>query len=547
MLDRNLLGNRADRVIATARLFLAAVTLGISLVDPPLPLVTSGIVIRLLVAYLGFAAVMMAWMFARPLWARQVGTWPHGVDLGLVAALIYLTTGSASPFFTLYLFVILASTLKWDARGAFWTTGIVALLFLPSAFMRIDGIEPATPGETLRFVMRLLQVLVCGALLVLIGRQRERAWRELIKLAQPITRGDGRIDDSIGYCLAHVRQFFALDRAIIAWEYLEEPGWRALQHVGGRVAALPIDPDGGPLAFLPADLVMTPRPGATGSLALQPDGSISACPTELPETLLQRWQIADAIVATIRTDAVQAVLVLSRHAAASDFHLVRALAVQIAATLENAVAALAWRAAAASEERLRLARNLHDGVLQFLTGLALQLQLLRRKADDPAMVDRIAALEDALRVERADMRAFVDRATGDADGPGLAEFCSVLARQWDVEILADRVAEPPAAMALHVRQIIREGVANAVRHGGAGQLRLSASTADDRYQLTLIDNGCGLSRHGRFDDVALRHGGFGPRSILDRVDRLGGAVALESMPSGVTLTITIPLAQVLAA
>ncbi|KPF77856.1 hypothetical protein IP88_05215 [alpha proteobacterium AAP81b] len=537
MLQRSLLSNRADRVSGLGRATLGGLALLATLGDPPMPAASAQLVGTILAGYTLFALAFAAWMWWRPLAAPAVGAWPHAIDLGVIAALIYLTTGAASPFFSFYIFAILAATLKWNWRGALWTTGAVALMFVPSAFLGNAPGFSAGGNDLLRFTMRIIQVLVAGGLLVVLGSQREAAWNELIRLSQPIGRGSGSIPTCVEQCLAHVRSFFDVPRALMFWEYHDEPGWRGVVATAAGTAPLALADRATPpmTGLLPGDVVTLSRGRAT---LIGGDGR--ARRTDVGLASLTGEDFAEAVATSIDTEAITAILIIPKHPREADAPLLRALSVQIAAALDNEVAAAAWQSAVASEERLAMARNLHDGVLQFLTGLALQLQLIRRNAGDvPAQATRIAALEEALRAERAELRAFVDGATHPAPGDlAIAGLCRLLANQWDIRISCEGCAEPPARLALEVRQILREAVANAVRHGGARQVRIAATMDEGGFQLTIDDDGHGLAEHGHFADAA--DGEVGPRSIAARIRRLGGGFAIDSTPRGVRLDIRLP-------
>jgi len=89
--------------------------------------------------------------------------------------------------------------------------------------------------------------------------------------------------------------------------------------------------------------------------------------------------------------------------------------------------------------------------------------------------------------------------------------------------------------------LIREATSNAVRHGKATRLFLSAEVVDDCLRLVIQDNGAGFPVSGSFDHFTLSKDGSGPRSIIERVQGLGGAVELVSGDEGALLTLVVPL------
>src|SRR5207247_668701 len=120
---------RAERLIATGRVVLAAFSLLAVWIAPPTPAGHTNATTLLLAAYLGYALVLalVAWFaYARVL---RFGLLTHALDLALFSLFVYLTEGPASPFFTYFVFALVAATLRWQSRGALWTAAMAVLAF----------------------------------------------------------------------------------------------------------------------------------------------------------------------------------------------------------------------------------------------------------------------------------------------------------------------------------------------------------------------------------------------------------------------------------
>jgi signal transduction histidine kinase len=231
------------------------------------------------------------------------------------------------------------------------------------------------------------------------------------------------------------------------------------------------------------------------------------------------------------------------------------VAVQIGLGLDRMQVIEAAQQSAATEERLRLARDLHDGILQTLAGTALQLETVKRLADqDPASVrPKIDDMQSWLLSEQREMREFIGRLRPagvpahpgpDEDYAGLPALVQALEQQWGVAITAPAEAAHlvvSTGMEFQLRHIVREAVANAVRHGGASQISLQAKVDDGALRLAIIDNGRGLPVHGQFDERQSAQGRIGPQSLRERIVGLGGSLLIDSTPAGVTLSIQLPL------
>ena len=548
MLKQELFLNRADRIIAIGRVALAAPALAAAIFDPPRPATSETVVITLLAVYTAVAVGIAIMLWSRRLSSPPIGHWLHALDLAVFAALVYLTRGSSSPFFPLYIFDILSGTLRWDWRGALVTSVVIILLFLPTALFHEGGFDPKR-DDVLRFAIRIVQVVVVGGLLSYIGLQRERYWRELLRLSQPIDVQVGTVVEAIRACLDHVRDFFGVPSAIFVWEMRDEPGWRALASGRTKLPRLPGAGWPGPASHAVAGSTFDFKAGSVDGRCYGADGQVTSFVGPLLDpTLANRWGVEEAVVSSIGSDALDGWLIIPKRVTEDDLYLARALSVQLAAALDKAASAETWRSAAASEERIRIAHDLHDGILQFLTGLALQLRLIEKQVNsDPAGVgERIRTVTTALRHEQADLRRFLDdirprRAPLPGSDWTLAALASMLADQWDVTIDADAVTEPPPALADEIRLIVREAVANAVRHGGARNIAMTGRVVDAGYRLGIADDGKGLPIAGNFDAATLRRSGFGPRSILDRLARLEGDMTLDTGPTGTLLQIVFPI------
>ncbi|MCW5758366.1 MAG: ATP-binding protein [Phenylobacterium sp.] len=91
-------------------------------------------------------------------------------------------------------------------------------------------------------------------------------------------------------------------------------------------------------------------------------------------------------------------------------------------------------------------------------------------------------------------------------------------------------------------RIVREAVANAVRHGAAGKVTVTARGADDRLNLVITDNGRGFAFQGEVGAGDADATGATPRTLTERVRALGGRLELKSSAKGASVIIDVPLA-----
>ncbi len=220
-------------------------------------------------------------------------------------------------------------------------------------------------------------------------------------------------------------------------------------------------------------------------------------------------------------------------------------------SLERHHLARHMRLLAVSDERIRLARDLHDGVLQSLTGIRLQLQTLADSAKSHSR-DHLFAIERALAIEQRELRLFIDSVRPSAHPPeeptpladGLEEMRERLEREWKTPI-SIRIASPMASLRpptyRAVRLMIHEGVVNALKHGHPSRVSVAVQKTGDVLRLVVQDDGRGFTFVGRLEHPALIASGAGPGSLRDRVSAMGGTMAVESSQRGAMVEILLPL------
>jgi signal transduction histidine kinase len=208
--------------------------------------------------------------------------------------------------------------------------------------------------------------------------------------------------------------------------------------------------------------------------------------------------------------------------------------------------------AAATEERIRVARDLHDGVLQALTGVGLRLAAVRSliEKDPRAAREGLESVQRLLTLEQRDLRFFIQelkpRPRSDADVSlafRLTELGHRIELEWGLraELRTDGLGEPmPESLAREVYNVVRESLVNAARHGEASAVRLVIRRSEGRLFITVSDNGRGFPFEGRLSHAELAEGNVGPRNLFERVASLGGSLDLESGAAGARLEIDLP-------
>jgi signal transduction histidine kinase len=209
---------------------------------------------------------------------------------------------------------------------------------------------------------------------------------------------------------------------------------------------------------------------------------------------------------------------------------------------------------ASSEERIRISRDLHDGVIQSLGGVGLQLEAVRALIpEDPAAArDKLQDIQRVVENDQRELRAILrELRPGEAAEMGstldlrLASLCQRFEYEWGAKIdLETRGLERLSGSAtMDVYRMINEALANSVRHGRATAIRVEIIAVEDSVQITIADNGRGFPFRGRYELPELESFGEGPRTLKERVGSLGGSLVIESGKDGATVAAAFKLKE----
>jgi signal transduction histidine kinase len=235
-----------------------------------------------------------------------------------------------------------------------------------------------------------------------------------------------------------------------------------------------------------------------------------------------------------------------------DLAWLESIAQHISPALENIFLLRHLRARAIEAERSRIARDLHDGILQTLLSIEIQLDVLRRRvtASPDQAVANLANLQQTVRNEGAELRQTVtDLRPLRVQSADLVDLMRGFAERYRnestiaLDLLIDSTQlRAPDRVCREVFQIYREALNNIKKHAKASHVVVKLSQDDSRLVLVVDDNGEGFSFAGRFTGDELDRLRLGPISIKERSRTVGGILTVESNPGhGARLTIEVPL------
>lgn len=204
---------------------------------------------------------------------------------------------------------------------------------------------------------------------------------------------------------------------------------------------------------------------------------------------------------------------------------------------------------AQEEERQRIAGDIHDDSVQVLTALALRLEMLHRRLDDPVALEGLAEAERTARQAITRLRHLMFELRPPVlDRDGLATALRMHMEQarldYGVEFSLDDAltAEPGQETRALVYRIAQEALVNVAKHAQAGHVHVRVSSQNGAIAVRIADNGRG------FDAREQPAGHLGLVSMRERAEMAGGWCRVESTPGkGTVVEFAVPLDGIQAA
>jgi signal transduction histidine kinase len=193
---------------------------------------------------------------------------------------------------------------------------------------------------------------------------------------------------------------------------------------------------------------------------------------------------------------------------------------------------------AVAEERLRLARELHDVVAHAISVIAVQSGVGAHVANSQPeeAAKALAAIEATSRAALTELRRLLGvlRQEGEPQGslapvPGLADLDSLLAEVakagLGVQLRVEGTPSPlPAGLDLSAYRIVQEALTNVVRHAGPATARVAVRYAPGQVAVEVVDDGRGADDQGG--------GGHGIAGMRERAALYGGTLEAGPLPGG---------------
>jgi signal transduction histidine kinase len=549
---------RAERLISAGRVVLAACALVAVAATPRQPLQPDQRVDYLLLGLYALYAVgiaMAVWRASRPLLRTRLVT--HFIDL-IVFAVMYASEQTvASGFFVFFVFSLLSATMRWQWRGTLLTAITALGIALAAGFYQASTPQPFEPN---RLLIRGLYLAVVAVLLGYLGIYDLRLRREMSRLASWSTPLPDNVEGMIREVLVRIADALAAPRVLLVWEEREEPWLNIALWSQQRVKFTREAPT--PLAPVTAEALADVDFFCADVDAEKPTVLFAAANADFlrwrgdPLNTMLRDRFSIRRVLSVRfqsTTLTGRIFWLDKARMSTDqLGFAQLIAGQVSNRIDHFHLLLDRRRAAAEEERVRLARDLHDGLLQSLTAMSLKLEEVRVLVEEEPHVaqKRLQGIQRLITAEQRYLRFFIRHLKPfaspepDASLDARLELLSQRVElEWGLGVdvhVAHAGAPLSAELSDELYYVVSEALVNAARHAKASTVRVDLDVRETMVGIVIADNGRGFPFRGRYDHTALKASGQLPVTLGERVDALQGAMVIESTDHGARIEIEIP-------
>jgi signal transduction histidine kinase len=505
---------QTERVIAPARIALAFSSLLAVWIDPSDPVRLYSLTIGLHIAYVVYS-ILVAVLIRFKGAGEDLPIVTHIIDIVLFSIFQYLTLGPSSPFFLNFIFSLFCGAMRWGWRGTLGTAGFVMFEYLVMGASMSQTLGGPEFGPN-RFIVRGMYLAITAWLLVYLGRYETRMRQDIERLAHWPAAAGADTSGTVSHVLQHASQIVGASRAVAVWEAGEEPTvnvavWSPTETAYTKHSPSSLKP-----------LVAAPLEDAT---------FLTAGDFRQSTTMMVSYARGRVFFTDLGSSATEGL------------PLTDLVAREIGSSLDQLHITKQLQEVAAAEERIRLARDLHDGVLQSLTGVRLEIRAVAGlEGVANAIRDRLVAIERALAGEQRELRFFI--ADLEPDGRGrndsplahrLQALLKRIALEWKTPVtirVADEISPVSQQIEQAVPLMVHEAVVNALKHGHPSRVTVSVEGTSGELRVIVTDDGRGFPFRGRYNHAALVEGHTGPKSLVERVTALGGEMSIESSEAG---------------
>jgi signal transduction histidine kinase len=575
---------RIERWLATGRVALAISAIVAILMNPDqirLSIWANG----LLTFYLAYCVGVMLLLRMRQESTSAFRLLVHGADVVWPALIAIFAAGQGNPFFLLFVFVLAAAAYRWGLVETLSTAALALVLLWTESLAFYLHLVPGLDGVLVRhhlpslkanaadfrpnaLFMRSIYLLVLGWMLGYLAEQQKQLRSEKAVIARTLglARVEAGMTGTMQEILGDLLTTYGAKQALIA--SLESNS----QHVFvGEIRSL----SGAPTSFhwleaTPADREIylydhsaktcyahRGRHGLDTFVALDGGGTVlKNLSHSFLAGLSKKHEFSGvATVSFLFGREWSGRIFLLDPALTGDteeeLRFLQELVRQVGPAVYNVYLLRRLRRRAGALERARFARELHDGAVQSLISVEMQVDVVRRQTvtDPGAVADELGRIQVLLREEVLKLRELMQQMKSfDVDSkrllPLLADTVERFQRETGISARfvsdVDEI-DMPQQVCRELARIVQEGLVNVRKHSRAHQALVRLGARDGMWTVAIEDDGDGFPFTGRLSQAELDAIGKGPVVIKERVRLIEGDLTVESNPGhGSRLEISVP-------
>jgi signal transduction histidine kinase len=506
--------HRRARVLATARAFLAFASLTAIYLDPTEPARYAPLAYGLMVFYALYSLAIVTFLRVWRNPVRFPSFFVHGADLLWAGCIILFTEGPNSPFYLFFLFVLIAAAYRWGFRETLLTAIASAWVLFAEAYILRHATGPfaelaSGQLELNRLIMRVTSLVLVGVLLGYLADQDKLLRGEASFVTRLLARLQGHkgLRPALADMLGEFARLYAARSAFLVTR----------ETATGRLFLWEWRPSTAPapslLHFEELD------PASSGSLLTLPAASWRVARQEIvgqhgaaawpPLPMLRGARSLFAVEVPFSADWLGSLFLvdLPRQPDESETEFLRSAVRQVAPAIHSLYLIRRLRARAGALERARVARDLHDGVLQALLALELQADVLRQQAEphSPALAADLAAVERQLHQQVIEVRELMQQMKPIELDPrqfldSVADLTDRFARDTGIATTfvtdLDEISMTPRT-SRELARIVQEALVNVRKHSGARNVLVRVAARNGHWEVEVDDDGCGFDFTGR--------------------------------------------------
>ena len=577
---------RTERWLATARVALTVVALVTLLMERAREFPYSGLLKWLLIVYLAHATLVMLLVRARPRSTKAFRLVVHSADILWPVLISMFAPAQGGPFFLFFVFVMAAAAYRWGLWETVSTAAAaVALLWVEAYAVRAVFQWTAGSGrpisssllfgvslrefEPQQLVMSSVYLLVLGFLLGYMAENQKkvRAERAVITRVLASTRVEAGLTGTMQQILGEVMGIYGAHRVLSASQeahsyrvFLAEITHGATGQQALRWHEAAPDSEGGYIFDSAAEAVYATRtPKGFDTVLLDSNGvRLRDGDAKFLDALAQveTFNTMASVAFLFGKEWSGRVFVFDPQMMGNpeeELRFLKEFAQQVGPAIYNVYLMRRLRERAGAVERARFARELHDGAIQSLIGVEMQLDVLRRQSGTqvPLVNEELGRIQQLLREEVLKLRELMQAMKSfEVNADRLLGFISDTVERFKREtgisaVFVSEIEKIDLAQRVcrELARIVQESLVNVRKHSGARNVLVRLAQRSGNLQLTVEDDGRGFPFSGTMSEAELDATGRGPAVIRERVRLLAGNLAIESNPGhGARLEVRIPMA-----